>query len=112
MISTGSRAVYGWPTTYYGLVLVVLMEDEEVCSIGQFTSQQRRLLDRAVKNGDLSTHPAAGHFPKAKRCYAAPAYDFSAARKRHIAELRRLAALDAEILSSGGPRPKPSGLRS
>ena len=92
MISTGSRAVYGWPTTYYGLVLVVLMEDEEVCSIGQFTSQQRRLLDRAVKNGDLSTHPAAGHFPKAK--------------------LRRLAALDAEILSSGGPRPKPSGLRS
>ena len=112
MISSRSRTVYGWPTTYYGLVLIVLMRDEEVCAIGQFTRQQRRLLDRAVKNGDLSSHPAAGPFPKLKRCYAAPGYDFPGARKRHIAELQKLAALDAEIRSSGGPRPKPSGLRS
>jgi hypothetical protein len=112
MISTGSRTVYGWPTTYYGLVLVVLMHDEEVCAIGQFTPQQRRLLGRAVKNGDLSSHPAAGPYPKAKRCYAAPSFDFPRARKRHIAELKRLAALDAEIRFSGSPSRKTSGLRS
>jgi len=111
MISTESRTVYGWPTTYYGLVLDILMEDEEVCIIGQFTPQQRRLLNKAVKQGDLSSHPATGPFPATKRCYAAPAYDFSGARERHIAELRRLAALDAEIHASGGTRRKPTGLR-
>jgi hypothetical protein len=112
MISPESRTLYGWATTYYGLVLDVLMQDEEVCVIGQFTPRQRRLLDRAVKNDDLASHPAAGCFPKAKRCYAAPNYDFLRAREKHLAELRRLAALDADILSSGGTRRKTSGLRN
>ena len=112
MIQLESKTVYGWSTTYYGLVLDVLMGDEEVCSIGQFTPQQRRLLDRAVKTGDLSCHRAAGRYPKAMRCYAAPAYDFYGAREKHLEELQRLAELDAEIRASGGPRWKPAGLRS
>ena len=82
-----------WPTSYYPLVLAILMRDDEVASIGQFSPAQKRLLDRAVKKGDLSKSREAGPFPALKTCYAAPGYDFQRSRKAHIAEMRRLAEI-------------------
>jgi hypothetical protein len=88
-------AMNAWPTEYYPLVLAILMEDREVASIGQFDARQKRLLARAVKKGDLSQSREAGPFPKLKVCYAAPGYDFQRSRAAHLAELQRLAAIDA-----------------
>jgi hypothetical protein len=84
-----------WPSTYYGLVLAVLMHSGEVCDIGQFDSRQCRLLKRAVKRGELSTHRAAGPFPLPKTAYAAPSFDFAGARKAFIDSIRKMAACEA-----------------
>ena len=62
-------------------------------TVGDMIQAQKRLLDRAVKKGDLSKSREAGPFPKPKTCYAAPGYDFQRSREAHIEEMRRLAAV-------------------
>lgn len=58
--------------------------------IGQLSAEDRRDLDRAVKQG-LLVKGRGGGFPLLKTVYAAPGYDFQGEREKAIAELRRLA---------------------
>ena len=84
-----------WPNDYPSLVSAVIKHGSEVASIGQFTPVQKRMLNRAVQKGDLSKGRRAGPFPAPKTCYAAPGFDFHSSRQASLAEIQRLAGLDA-----------------
>lgn len=66
---------------------------ETICSIGQLSDADKRLLDRYVKKGWL----AKGHggpFPCIKTVYAHPGFDFIADRERHYQEFCYWSAID------------------
>lgn len=66
---------------------------ETVVSIGQLSMQDKRILDKYVRKGQLSKGKG-GPFPMIKTVYAHPGFDFAESRRRHYEHLSHLEELD------------------
>jgi hypothetical protein len=66
---------------------------KSVCDMGQFTHEEKLLLERAVRLGYLSKGKG-GPYPLLKTVYAHPGFDFARDREKGVAELMRAHMLD------------------
>lgn len=67
-----------------------VLSEKSVADIGQFSSDEKKALDRAVRDGILKKGKGGG-YPKLKTVYSHPEFDIDGDRKRIVRDMEHLA---------------------